>query len=127
MSSGSPRGSDGGRYSQIVIPAKAGIQWMGVSFDFPPHDVYEEEAHLLTVVGVGPDEPGEFGVADDPLSPIVRGLTDVVVDEVARILESVDGEQSCCGEPVTGRDTADESVHHVDEDSGDVDTVVGFF
>ena len=54
-------------------------------------------------------------------------MTEVVVDEVSGILESVDGEQPCGGEPMAGRDTADESVHHVDEDSGDVDTVVCVF
>ena len=84
-------------------------------------------AHLLAVVGPGPDESCEFRVANDPVSSLVRGWEGIVVYEVLGILEAVDGEQSCCGESMAGCGTAYEAVHHVDEDMGDVDAVVCVF
>ena len=97
------------------------------AFDSACHDIYEKEADFLTVVGPGPDESGEFGVAYDPLSSLVGGVKGIVIDEVSGILEAVDGEQPGGGESVAELDAADESIHHVDEETGDIDSVVGVF
>ena len=105
------------------------------AFHFTLHDFYEEQAHGSTIVGLEPDEPGEGGINVDP-HPVVRvrlGSDRCVVGyEVVRIfmsrhggLGAVDDEQSGGCESVANLGAVDATVHHVDEDAGDVVAVAG--